>query len=169
MLVASFVSCDNSMTYAEQLDDEKQSIKDYFKDSGIVVVDTIPSIVPWPDKVYYKTESGFYVHVIDTGEYVNTNILENTVFTVRYKELYLDGDEGNSNMESSGDPVELIYGKVGSTSSYADCTAFHEGLDYVGNDGHLEMIVPASVGWSIYTGSSSLTAMYYEVRYKFWK
>ena len=169
LLAASFTSCDNSMTYAEQLKDEKQSIKDYIQTKNIQVVDTIPTVVPWPNGVYFKTESGLYVRVLDTGDLVQTDIPENTFFTVRYNEKYLDGDDHFSNMNSSGDPIELIYGKVGSTSSYADCVAWHEGLDFVGKNGHIEMIVPASIGWSVYTTTSSLTAMYYEMRYSFWE
>jgi hypothetical protein len=169
LLALGFASCDSSSTYAEQLSDEKKTIKDYISVHHIKVVDTIPSIVPWPDNVYYLTEDGLYLHVIDTGAFVNTNIQKNTVISVRYLETYLDGTANNSNLESSGDPIELFYGSVGTTDSYGDCTAWHEALTYVGDGGRVTMIVPASIGWSLYTEDASLTAMYYELRFNFWK
>ena len=169
LLAAVVSSCDNSATYAAQLEDEMQSIKQYIADSSITVVNEVPTVVPWPDGVYYKTESGLYVHVLDTGVVVNKNLATNTPVYVRYNEFDMKGKPHYSNMESSSDPVELFYNNVSATASAGDCLAWHEGLKYVGDGGHIEMIVPASIGWPMYTSTSSLTAMYYELRYTFWK
>jgi hypothetical protein len=162
-------SCDSGLTYAEQLDEQKKAIQGYIRDSGIQVVKTIPTEVPWPDKVYYLTETGLYIHVIDTGLVVKTSIPENTQIMVRYRETYLDGEENYNNMNSSVDPVTLYYGNVSTKSSDEDCDAWHEALDYVGDKGHVTMIVPAAIGWAIYTTTSSLTPMFYEVHYTFYK
>lgn len=168
-LAASFSSCDDSLTYAQQLSDEKEAIKDFIADSSFIIVDTVPTTVPWPTGVFYKTESGLYVHVIDTGIVVNESIKTNTVITVRFREWDMDGEEGYTNMKGTSDPIELLYNNVSSSATYGDCLAWHEGLTYVGDGGHLKMIVPASLGWSMYTTSTSLSAMYYELRYSFWK
>jgi hypothetical protein len=171
-LLAAFAacisSCDDSATYAQQLEDEKESIRAFIKDSSIVVVDTIPSVVPWPDKVFYKTESGLFVHVNTVGTFVDT-IPTNTLITVRFYEIEMDGEEGYTNWKGTADPIELYYNNVSSSATYGDCLAWHEGLDYVGDGGEIEMIVPASLGWSMYTEDDELIARYYKLRYTFWK
>jgi hypothetical protein len=169
LLAIAISSCDSNLTYANQLDAEKTAIKDYITTNNIKVVDTIPTIVPWPDGVYYLTESGLYVHVLDTGALVNTSIKTNTVINVRFMETDMAGESGYTNMYGTGDPVELLYNNVSSSATYGDCKAWHEGLDYVGDGGRLQMIVPASLGWSMYTSSTALTAMFYELSYSFWK
>jgi len=169
LLAIAFSSCSSSLTYANQLADEKTSIKDFIATNHYKVVDTIPSVVPWPDSVYYLTKSGMYVHVLDTGAFVNKSIQTNTVISVRFNETDMAGEQGYTNMYGTGDPVELLYNNVSSSATYGDCLAWHEGLDYVGDGGRIQMIVPASLGWSMYTSSTALTAMYYELRYTFWK
>lgn len=171
LMALAISSCDSNLTYANQLDAEKTSIKEFIATNHYKIVDTIPSDVPWPDGVFYRTESGLYVHVLDTGLVVNTAIKTNTVITVRFKETDMNGEAGYTNMYGTGDPVELLYNNVTSSSksTYGDCLAWHEGLDYVGDGGHLQMIVPASLGWPMYTTSTALTAMFYELRYSFWK
>lgn len=169
LVAIAISSCSNSLTYANQLAEEKTAIQDFITNNNYKVVDTIPTVVPWPDGVYYLTKSGLYVHVLDTGLVVNKSIETNTVISVRFVETELNGNIGYSNMYGTGDPIELLYNNVSSSSSFGDCLAWHEGLDYVGDGGRIQMIVPASIGWSMYTSSLALTAMSYELSYTFWK
>ncbi|MCX6308244.1 MAG: DUF4827 family protein, partial [Bacteroidia bacterium] len=167
LLAVAISSCDSNLTYANQLDAEKQSIKDFISNNNYQVVDTIPSIVPWPTGVYYLTKSGLYVHVLDTGAYVNKAIQTNTVINVRFVETDMAGVTGYTNMSGTGNPVELLYNNVSTSATFGDCKAWHEGLTYVGDGGHVQMIVPASLGWSMYTSTAALTAKFYELRYTF--
>ena len=169
VLAIAFSSCSNSLTYANQLADEKTAIKDYIATNNYHVVDTIPSVAPWPAGVYYLTKSGLYVHVDSIGASVKRPIQTNTVVSVRFIETNMNGEQGYTNMYGTGDPVELLYNNVSSVATYGDCLAWHEGLDYVGDGGRIQMIVPASLGWSMYTSSAALTAMCYELSYTFWK
>lgn len=169
VLALSISSCDSDLTYANQLEAEKTAIKDFIKNNNFKVVDTIPSVVPWPTGVYYLTESGLYVHVLDTGSYVNKAIQTNTVISVRFDETDMDGKDAYTNMNGTGEPVELLYNNVSSSATFGDCLAWHEGLDFVGDGGRIQMIVPASIGWSMYTSTTALTAMFYELSYTFWK
>jgi hypothetical protein len=167
LLAGTFAACSDSATYAEELSDEKDAINGFIKDNNFTVGDTIPTVVPWPTGYYYKTESGLYVHVVDTGYQVIDTIPTNTVICVRFTELDMDGEETYTNMSSSDDAYEILYNNVSSSTSYGDCLAWHEGLDYVGDGGFIQMIVPASVGMSYY--SDDVTAVYYDLRYTFWK
>ncbi|MCX6307369.1 MAG: DUF4827 family protein [Bacteroidia bacterium] len=169
LLAIAISSCDSNLTYANQLDAEKSSIKKFIADSSFQVVDAVPSIVPWPDGVYYLTKSGLYVHVIDTGASVSKSIQTNTVISVRFVEIDMAGVQGYTNMYGTGDPVELLYNNVSTSATFGDCKAWHEGLTYVGDGGCIQMIVPASLGWSMYTSTAALTAKFYELRYTFWK
>jgi hypothetical protein len=169
LLALAISSCDSNLTYANQLDAEKTSIKDFIAFNNYKIVDTIPSVVPWPKGVFYLTESGLYVHVLDTGALVNKAIHTNTLITVRFIETDMAGELGYTNMYGTGNPIELLYNNVSSSDSYGDCLAWHEGLDYVGDGGCIQMIVPASLGWSMYTTTTALTAKFYELNYSFWK
>ena len=169
LLAFAISSCDSDLTYANQLEAEKTSIKDFIANNNIKVVKTIPTIVPWPTGVYYLTKSGLYVHVLDTGALVNKALETNTVISVRFTETNMSGVKGFTNMSGTGDPVELLYNNVSSSATFGDCLAWHEGLDFVGDGGSIQMIVPASIGWSMYTSTTALTAMFYELSYTFWK
>ena len=169
LLAIAMSSCNSNLTYANQLDAEKQSIKKFIADSSFKVVDTISSVVPWPTGDYYLTKSGLYVHVLDTGVLVNKVIQTNTVVNVRFIETTMAGERGYTNMNGTADPVELLYNNVSSSATYGDCKAWHEGLTYVGDGGRIQMIVPASLGWSMYTSTTALSAMFYELSYTFWK
>ncbi|MCE5175053.1 MAG: DUF4827 family protein [Bacteroidales bacterium] len=168
ILAGAFYSCSDSETYAEQLAAEKASISAFMKSRGYTVTSTIPKKVPWPDSVFYKTESGLYIHVIDTGTYFIDTIPKNRPICVRYFEINMDGDTTYGNMNSAAFPEVINYNNVCSATTYGDCLAWHEALTYVGNNGHVLIIAPADLGMSYYSStSSSLAAYFYELRFKF--
>lgn len=170
LLIAAFSSCDDSKTYAELLLDEKSSIQTFMEDKGFTATTVYPDTIPFPEGVFYLTESGLYVHVIDTGKQIIDTIPDNTVITVRFLETDMVGDTTYSNMYGTSDPYELLYNNVQTSTSYGDCKAWHEALDYVGDGGHVNLIVPSKIGMSMYTSSSTeLTACFYELWYTFWK
>jgi hypothetical protein len=170
ILTGFIVSCDDTKTYAEQLADEKASIKTFIQNRGYSVTTTRPDTFPYPDGLFYLTESGLYIHVLDTGVQVIEDIPDNTVITVRFIEVDMDGDTTYKDMQGTGDPFELLYNNIQSSTTYGDCIAWHEPLDYVGDQGHVYVIAPSKLGMSMYTSSTSvLTACFYELRYTFWK
>jgi hypothetical protein len=165
-----FMACSDQTTYAEQLAAEKAAIKAFIADKGYTVTSTYPDSIPFPEGVFYKTASGLYVHVLDTGLQVISEIPDNTPIEVRFIETDMDGDTIYHNMFGSSDPYEIFYNNVQSSVSYGDCEAWHEALDYVGDGGHVYLIVPTELGMSSYSSSSSdLNPSYYELRYTFWK
>jgi len=170
LLGGYFMACDDTETYAEQLADEKADIKAFINDRGYSVTSTYPDTIPFPEGVFYLTESGLYIHVLDTGEQIISSIPENTVITVRFLEVDMDGDTIYQDMYGTGDPFELLYGNVQTATTYGDCEAWHEPLDYVGDGGHVYIITPTELGMSMYSSSTSeLTPCFYELRYTFWK
>lgn len=170
LLVVSLVACDKTETYADQLALEKSTIKAFMNDSGYTVTTVYPDTIPFPDGVFYKNEEGLYVHVIDTGIGVIKNIPGNTPYEVRYYELNLSTKTVSHNMYGvSSDAVEIFYNNIQSTVSFGDCKAWHQALSYVGDGGHVYLIVPTSLGMSVYSSSTkSLTPCFYELRYTLW-
>ncbi|HEY5500233.1 MAG TPA: DUF4827 family protein [Bacteroidales bacterium] len=167
MLTGSFLSCSSSATYAELLSDEKSSIKSFMQIRGYTLTDKIPTTVPWPDSVFYKTESGMYIHVIDTGTTVVKDLPDYKAILVRFVEYDMNDTLTNENMYSAGGPSEILYNKVSTASNAIDCKAWHEALDYVGDYGHVYIIAPAEIGMSAY--STAVTAHFYDLRYTFAK
>lgn len=167
VLAGSFISCDDTKTYAELLDAQKTSISSFMAGRGYTVTDKIPTTLPWPEGVFYKTKSGLYVHVLDSVSTVIDSIPTNTVITVRYIEYNMNDSVNFNNMYSASSPAEIRYNDVNTQTSYEDCLAWHEALDYVGDYGHVLIIAPAQLGWSAY--SDAVTAHFYELRYTFWK
>lgn len=169
-LLVTFASCDDTPTYAEMLQDEKVSIQAFMKDNGFTVTSEYPDTIPFPDGVYFLTESGLYIHVLDTGSQIIDTIPKNSVITVRFIETNMDGDTTYSNMYGTSDPYELLYNNVQTTATYGDCKAWHEPLTYVGDGGHVNLIVPSKIGMSTYSNANDkLTSCFYDIWYSFWK
>ncbi|HKL92893.1 MAG: DUF4827 family protein [Bacteroidales bacterium] len=168
MLMVGLSACDDTKTYAEQLADEKESIQVFMENRGYTVSRDEPETVPYPEGVFYLTESGLYIHVLDTGALVETPLETNREFTVRFYEVSMDGDTIYQDMAGSSQPYKLYYNTVQSARSHGDCLAWHEPLSYVGDGGHVYIIAPTKLGMSMYTSSSTvLTPRFYELRYTF--
>ncbi len=167
LLVVSLVSCDKAETYADQLALEKSTIKAFMNDSGYTVTTVYPDTVPFPDGVFYKNEEGLYIHVIDTGSSIQKNIPRNTPYEIRYREINLSTKAVAQNTYgASSDAFEIYYNNIQTTITYGDCKAWHQALSYVGDGGHVYLIVPTALGMSIYSSTTrSLTPCFYEVRY----
>jgi len=170
LLVAAITSCNDTATYAELLTNEKSSIQTFMEERGFTTTTVYPDTVPFPEGIYYLTKTGLYVHVIDTGKQIIDTIPQNTVITVRFIETDMQGDTTYSNMYGTSDPYELLYNNVQTTASYGDCKAWHEPLSYVGDGGHVNIIVPTKIGMSMYSSASTkLQACFYDLWYTFWK
>jgi Domain of unknown function (DUF4827) len=167
LLIVSLMACDKTETYADQLAIEKSTIKAFMTDSGYTVTTVYPDTIPFPDGVFYKNKEGLYIHVIDTGHSVIKNIPKNTSYEVRYFELNLSTKDVRHNMNGvSGNALSIYYNNIQTTVSFGDCKAWHQALSYVGDGGHVYLIVPTSLGMSVYSSTTkSLTPCFYELRY----
>ncbi len=171
-------SCNKDViTYAEQLEAEQESIHQFMDNNDFLKIDSVPSQIPWEDeegrKLFYLSESGLYLHVVDTGLQAGKT-QKNTLVCIRYIERSMEGDTSYTNMHYATDPIEIYFNTVstGTTSStyfWGDCKAWHEPLNYVGDLGHVMIIAPAGIGMPYYSAGNTMMARYYELRYTFWK
>ena len=91
----AFQACDNSKTYAEMLEEEKDAIKAFIKDSSIVVISQSEfyaqdSTTDVSRNEYVQLASGVYMQIVDKG---STNpadtVKPNDLVLVRYEEYGL--------------------------------------------------------------------------------
>jgi len=171
LIVLSFTACDNSETYAEQLAMEKASIKKIMKDSDYRVTSTYPDTIPFPKGLFYKTAEGLYIHVIDTGTSVRSNIPKNTPYEIRFREININTGVVSQNMyDATGNAYEIFYNNIQTSLSYGDCKAWHQPLKYVGDGGHVYIIVPTALGMPEYSSTTTtLIPCFYELRYTYWQ
>lgn len=178
ILLLAFSSCQDYKTYAQQLEEMEEYIEDFMKQHDYVITETKPDAVPWLDdkgrRMFYETETGVYMHVIDTGLQAG-HVKKGQVVCVRYTEMSVKGDSITySNLNSAYEPVEICFGTVNTGGNYSyywgDCPAWHEALTYVGDYGHVMLIAPTDQGMPIYNNSQiELLSHFYELKFTFWK
>lgn len=114
-----FQACDNSKTYAEMLEDEKNAVERFIKDSAIHVIsvedfernDTVTKVkgkngATYDEFVFFSSE-GIYMQIIDRGDYDENDknaykFEDRDIICTRYKEVNVDTRE----LASFNIPVE---------------------------------------------------------------
>ncbi len=165
-------SCNNTKTYAEQLNDEKILIADYIKRNKIQVVKTYPADSVWTDKdgndIYYLTPaSGLYIHMINYGDLKSSDTLAlKDIVVPRYKQYTLGLDSVIISNWSTIDfprPNVFVYGDLAQT-----CQAFQEAASYLKrNDTEAKLIVPSKLGFN--DNLTSVTPLGYDLKIKIQK
>lgn len=105
-----FQACDNSKTYAEMLEDEKNAVERFIKDSAIHVIsveefernDTVTKVkgkdgATYDEFVFFSSE-GIYMQIIDRGDYDADNknaykFEDRDIICTKYKEINVDTRE----------------------------------------------------------------------------
>lgn len=186
-----FQACDNTKTYAEMLDEEKDAVNAFirkhnikviseeeFKSKGYTTDITRNEYVSFPS-------NGIYMQIVDKGEDKDT-IRNNNVVAVRFVEadvktndttcfnVVLPGFEEYSNYYTYPDVFRYV--ETGTTvagvflegSMYAKYTTTDVppgwliALKYVTNYGHVKMIVPSKMGHQ--TASKYVNPYFYDIR-----
>lgn len=153
VLTALMASCDDSQTYAEQLDAEQALIQDFINRQGITVVTTMPTKFPWDENVYYKTNSGLYFRLENQGDINSLDSLEtNDLVVARYLQYTLDEKADtleNSNTIQFPYPSEFRYLKYSEA-----CAGWHEAVGLMKrNNAEAKIIVYSKLGFSSYLNS----------------
>lgn len=166
-LSVGFQSCDDTKTYAEMLEEEKDGINDFIKKNNIKVISQsefyAQDSVTNPDKnEYVQLASGVYMQIVDRGSTNETDTVKsNDQILVRFMEYsILDKDTTLSNLNAVETVDEFLY-KVTSSSiagtfiqgfmmTYYSSSAVPAGwlvpLVYVRDGAHVKLIVPSKMG-----------------------
>ncbi len=166
----AFQACDNSKTYAEMLEEEKDAIKAFIKDSSIVVISQSEfyaqdSTTDVSRNEYVQLASGVYMQIVDKG---STNpadtVKPNDLILVRFEEqgLIAVGGVKSYITDINTDCLDEFRYSVTSSSIAGLFTkglyAYYHGssvpagwlvaLNYIRNGAHVKLIVPSKMGQS---------------------
>lgn len=167
----AFQACDNSKTYAEMLEEEKDAIKAFIKDSSIVVISQSEfyaqdSITDVSRNEYVQLASGVYMQIVDKGSTNPTDTVKpNDLVLVRFEERGLIADAYGkksylSNLNSPTIVDEFRYTVTSSSiagifrqgymlmtyQSSAVPAGWLVALNYVRDGAHVKLIVPSKMG-----------------------
>ncbi|WP_300698497.1 DUF4827 domain-containing protein [Bacteroides sp.] len=184
-----FQACDNTKTYAEMLEEEKDGIKAFIKDSNIVVISQSQfyaqdSTTDVSKNEYVQLASGVYMQIVDKGykndkgELINPNdtVKSNDIVLVRFSEFdILQKRLSLSNLNAAETVDAFLY----TVTSSSIAGLFKQGymlsvygsqvpagwlvpLSYVGNGARVKLIVPSKMGQS--TAMQQVWPYYYYIQ-----
>ena len=193
-LSLGFQACDDSKTYAEMLEEEKDGINNFIKDRNIKVIsqtefyeqDSTTKSKDRGDGVdeFVQLTSGVYMQIVDRGsENKADTVKSNDEVLVRFMEYsILDKDTTLSNL-AAAETVDAFRYTVTSSSiagtflqgymmSYYSSPAVPAGwlvpLTYVRDMAHVRLIVPSKMGHQ--TAMQYVYPYYYDIRkFQIWK
>ena len=170
-------SCNNGVTYAEQLKREKELINNYIKRNNIHVVSTAPSSdTAWDENEYINPSGNMYFNLSKAG--IGTDSVKNgDVVLVRFKSYTLGENPDsilNWNTVHYANPPEFTLG-----NSMEACEAWHIAISYMKKmDSEAYVIVPSKMGftsstanpyWGVLDDEGSATPRLYHLQLKFVK
>ena len=184
----AFQACDNSKTYAEMLEDEKDAIKAFIKDSSIVVISQSEfyaqdSTTDVSRNEYVQLASGVYMQIVDKG---STNpadtIKPNDLILVRFMEYGLMEQAVTfSNLNEPTVVDEFRYTVTSSSiaglftqgymlmaySSSAVPAGWLVALSYIRDGAHVRLIVPSKMGHT--SAMQQVYPYYYDIhKFQIW-
>lgn len=160
-----FQACDNTKTYAEMLEEEKEAIRDFIKKENIQVISQSEfyaqdSVTNLDRNEFVQLVSGVYMQIVDKGSENPADTMKNNdLILVRFMEQNLQtGDTTLSNLHDPGTVDEFKYTET--SSSIAGIftqgwmlqygTSVPAGwlvpLVYIRDRAHVRLIVPAKMG-----------------------
>ena len=188
-LSLGFQACDDSKTYAEMLEEEKDGINDFIKKEKIKVISQSQfyaqdSMTNVKENEYVQLASGVYMQIVDKGsENEADTVKSNDEILVRFVEYsILDKDTTLSNLSA----VETVDAFRYTVTSSSIAGTFLQGymmtyysspavparwlvpLTYVRDMAHVRLIIPSKMGHQ--TAMQYVYPYYYDIRkYQIWK
>ena len=178
----AFQSCDDSKTYAEMLQDEKDAINAFIKENKIKVISQSEfykndSVTNVNENEYVQLASGVYMQIVDKGsENEADTIKKDDKILVRFMEYnVMDKDTTLSNINVAEVVDEFNY----TVTSSSIAGIFTQGymlnvygkavpagwlvpLIYVRDMAHVKIIVPSKMGHE--TAMQNVTPYFYDIR-----
>ncbi|MDR1762937.1 MAG: DUF4827 domain-containing protein [Dysgonamonadaceae bacterium] len=156
-----FFSCDQSKSLQELLREESKAIDRFLATNKIKVLDEYPASRVFAENEYFKTSDGLYIHVVDSG---GAKVKSYNTVTVRFEYLQYIGSDTTKYYPVLYQPYDFIYGVSATyqpTSGYSPvCTGWVYPLEYVGEHGIVDLIIPSNVG--SYVDQQAITPLFYK-------
>ncbi len=181
------MSCGNkTKSYTDMLKAQNKAIDRLFDANGFVEIKDFPKDSKFKDNEFYKMSNDVYIQVVDTGN-GNRAIQYSTIIMARFTahRFTLDSTQYRTRYSNYGEgsngtsPVEFVYGyttvraQAATTENQSAMESFMSeglqvGLQYVGENGKVKLIVPFKRGSST-DNDNGLPVYFEEMQYKFLK
>ena len=178
----AFQACDNSKTYAEMLEEEKDAIKAFIRDSSITVISQTEfyrndSTTDRSKNEYVQLASGVYMQIVDKGsENPADTVKANDQVLVRFMEYSLIDkavtlsnlayaevvDEFNYRVTSSSIAGQFTQGFMYTYYGTSVPAGWLVPLAYVRDGAHVKLIVPSKMGHN--SAMQQVYPYYYDIR-----
>lgn len=183
----AFQACDNTKTYAEMLEEEKDAIKAFIRDSSITVISQTEfyrndSITELANNEFVQLASGVYMQIVDKGSdnladtvkpndqilvrFTEFSLIDNYV-TLSNEELPQVVDAFNYKVTSSSIAGIFTEGLMGSIYGTSVPAGWLVPLAYVRDRAHVRLIVPSKMGHS--SAMQQVYPYYYDLKYQIYK
>ncbi|MGC9150535.1 MAG: DUF4827 family protein [Microbacter sp.] len=148
ILTLFIASCTTSGTYANLLNAQNVTIKNYIKQNNIQVVGTLPSFTSWSPNEYYSSPTGLYYHLDVCGDTTTDSIRAGDQVSIRYLKIAIttppDTVQNSWTTLNAPYPFIMIYRVSGS-----EPPAWQEAVSYMKYSGaQATMIVPGGIGFA---------------------
>lgn len=182
----AFQACDNTKTYAEMLEDEKDAIKAFIRDSSITIISQTEfyrNDSTTKENEYVQLASGVYMNIVNKGSAnLADTVKPNDQILVRFSEYSLMDkkatisnlgyaevvDEFNYRVTSSSIAGQFTQGFMLSYYGPAVPAGWLVPLDYVRDGACVKLIVPSKMGHS--SAMQSVYPYYYYIqKYQIYK
>lgn len=150
-------SCEDTLTYSQELEAEEKLIKAWLVRNNIVVLEEFPADSVFAENEMYLYENGLYFQLISKGE--GDTLKGGDVFTLRYSQSTLDENPIVEDYLTTQDrpyPTEITYGSL-TNSCEGWQTAF---AAMKKSESRARIIVPSQIG----RNQSVVTPYVYELR-----
>ena len=191
-LSIAFVSCSDTVTYAELRDREEKAISKFINDSNITVITQTQffdqdSVTNLSKNEFVHLASGVYMQIVDKGSANPADTIRpNDEVLVRFSEHYLGQDTAYQTVSNldivymvdefrytvTSTSIAGLFTNQGMMYNYYSSTQVPAGwlvpLAYVRSGAHVRIIVPSKMGHN--TAMQSVTPYYYDIRkYQFYR
>lgn len=164
----SFAACkDDNITYAEELKAEREVIADFLSRQQYQVVTTLPADSLWPEKTFYKSNTGLYFRLTNRGDVLSGDTLvAGDLVVTRFLEYTLTE---KADTVFNWTTIDFPYP---TTFDYMDlaqvCNGWHEAAGYMKrNNAQATFIVPSKLGFPEFNRPA--TPMAYDMKIKIQK
>jgi hypothetical protein len=167
VLSTLIVSCDDDVTYAEQLRAEKKLIAFYIKRNNIKVVTEFRADSVWADtSIYYLSPSGMYFRLEEKGNAVDSlKVSSGDKINPRYHQYTLTTKPDTVSDWSTIDfayPSSFYYGDLTQA-----CDAWHEAVGYMKYSNSIaKIIVPSKLGFDADVNSVTPYGYYFKIKFQ---
>ena len=156
-------SC-GSRSYANQLQEERNLIKDYIKREKINIITEEPQDGVWGEKDYLEIDDNLYFHLSDAGETDGDTVRDLSVIVMRYRRYSLNAYADTLSYwttSDAGEPLSFQYNTAASTT----CTAWYEAIRYMKyQNSEAKIICPSKLGFQDDETLTNVTPYGYDLK-----